>query len=200
MQRITIALIAMLIAGPLAAQGRGLDTPSRGFRWYVAPTAQVTQLNGETAVMTGFEFGWMKTPRLTLGLATNRLASAVAADRPDPTGVRNVEFFYSGITAEYAMCQHPGFRLAPRILIGGGEAHWRDGYWEGMPDPDHKDEAHTTSFVAEPGISAELALTPWLRADIMGAYRFMGGGESNVIEQADMRGFSATIGFRIGQY
>jgi hypothetical protein len=201
MGRHTIALALALIAAPLAAQGPGLDTPTlRGFRWYVAPNVQVTTLNGETAVLTGFEFGWMKTDRLTLGLAAYRLANGVVADRPDPTGVRDVEFFYSGILAEYAMCAHPGFRMAPRLLVGGAEAHWREDYWNGMPDPDHRDELHTTSFVAEPGVSVELALAPWIRADLMGAYRFVGGGESNVIEQSDMRGFSATLGIRLGQF
>ena len=68
MSRITLALaLTIAAAGPLAAQQT--MTPEVGFRFYVAPTAQVTQLNGETAVLTGVEFGWLKTDRLTLGIA-----------------------------------------------------------------------------------------------------------------------------------
>ena len=199
MSRTTLALaLTIAAAGPLAAQQT--MTPETGFRWYVAPTAQVTQLNDETAVLTGVEFGWLKTDRLTLGIATHRLASDVRADRASPTGVTGVEFFYSGLFADYAMCAHPGLRIAPRLLLGGGEAHWRDSYWKGMPDPDQRDEEHATSWIAEPAVSVELGVLPWLRTDLMGAYRFMGGGESHVMAQSDMAGWSLTLGFRMGRF
>lgn len=201
MSRTTLAVAFAVLASPLAAQQAPAPVPATtGFRWYLAPTAQLTQVNGETAVLTGLEFGWIRTPRLTLGLASYRLANGVRADRPDSTGVNDVEFFYAGVFASYAMCAHPGLRIAPRLLLGGGEAHWRDGYWSGMPDPDHRDAAHTTSLVVEPGVSVELGMLPWLRADLTGGYRWMGGGESNVMAQKDMRGFSASIGFRLGRF
>lgn len=199
MSRTMLAFALMIAAaGPLAAQQT--MTPETGFRFYVAPTAQVTQLNGETAVLTGVEFGWLKTDRLTLGIATNRLASGVTADQASPAGVTGLEFFYSGLFADYAMCAHPGLRIAPRLLLGAGEAHWRDSYWKGMPDPDQRDESHATSWVAEPGVSVELGILPWLWADLMGGYRFMGGGESSVIAQSDMPGWSASLGLRIGRF
>lgn len=201
MSRTTIAIALMFAAaaGPLAAQ-QTMDAPRTGFRWYLAPTAQVTQLNEETAVLTGLEFGWVKSDRLTLGIATSRLASGVTADQASPTGATDVEFFYSGVFADYAMCAHPGLRIAPRLLLGAGEAHWRDSYWKGMPDPDQRDEEHATSWIAEPAVSVELGILPWLKTDLMGAYRFMGGGESSVMAQGDMSGWSVTLGFRMGQF
>jgi hypothetical protein len=200
------ALLSVLLVGALAAP-LGAQQPTdpdamsgRGFRFYLAPVAQATQINTEAAMVTGLEFGWMATPRLTLGLASYRLANKIDADRPCATGAKNVEFFYSGITAAYGMEVAPRTRLIGQALIGGGEAHWREGFWGRVPDPDHKDVNHTTSFVAEPGLGVEIELLPWMRANLSGGYRFVTGGESNVIEQKDMRSFTGTFGLRLGRF
>jgi hypothetical protein len=202
MKRLLAVLLIGVLAAPAGAQ-QPIDpdiTSGRGFRFYLAPVAQATQLNEQAAAVTGFEFGWMVTPRLTLGLATYRLANAIEADRPDARGARDIEFFYSGITAAYGIDVAPRTRVVGQALIGGGEAHWRDGYWNRVPDPDHRDEEHTTSLVTEPGLGVEVELLPWMRANLSGGYRFVTGGKSHVIEQKDMRGFTGTFGLRFGRF
>jgi hypothetical protein len=198
---LSVLLIGVLAAPAGAQQPMGPDMqPGRGFRFYIAPVAQATQINAEAAAVTGLEFGWMVTPRLTLGLASYRLANSIEADRPCASGAKDIEFFYAGITAAYGMEVAPRTRLIGQALIGGGEAHWRDGFWDRVPDPDHRDSDHTTSFVAEPRLGAEIELLPWLRANVSGGYRFVTGGESNVVEQRDMRSFTGTFGLRFGRF
>jgi hypothetical protein len=202
MKRLSLVLLIGVLAAPAAAQ-QPMDAelqPGRGFRFYIAPVAQATQIRSENAAVTGLEFGWMVTPRLTLGLASYRLANDIQAARPDATGARNIEFFYSGITAAYGVEVAPRTRLVGQALIGGGEAHWREGFWGRVPEPDHRDRDHTTSFVAEPALGVEVELLPWLRANLSGGYRFVTGGESNVVEQKDMRGATGTFGLRFGRF
>jgi hypothetical protein len=38
-----------------------------------------------------------------------------------------------------------------------------------------------------------------MRANLRGGYRYMTAGESNVIEQKDMRSFTGTFGLRVGR-
>lgn len=204
MKRLLLVLLIGLFAAPAGAQ-ETIDpdrAPGRGFRFYLAPVVQASQVNSENAVVTGLEFGWMVTPRFTLGLATYRLGNGIPADRPDldGDGASNVEFFYSGLTAAYAVDVAPRTRLIGQALVGGAEAHWRSDYWAGMPDPKHRDADHRTSFVVEPGVGVEVELLPWTRAYLGGGYRYVGGGESNVLEQSAMRGFTASFGLRFGRF
>ena len=192
-------LVAAALALPAASSAQTPEAVS-GFRWYLAPAAQVSRVNGETAVVTGLEFGWMTTSRLTLGLSSYRLASAVPADRPDAAGAEDVEFFYAGLTASYALILMPHSRLAVETLVGGGEMHWREGYWHAMPEDEHRDTEHQTSLVVEPRLSLDYKVTGWLRADVTGGYRWVGSGKSHVLEQKDVRGFTGSLGFRFGRF
>lgn len=196
-----LLLAALSPASGLAQQptSAGADG-GRGFRWYLGPTAQVSQVNGKTAAVTGLEFGWMVTPRLTLGFTSYRLANGIEANQPDPLGATDVEFFYGGVTAAYDLLIGPRSRLSAHALIGGAEAHWREDYWSGMPDPDHRDENHRTSLVAEPGLGLDYQVASWMRANVSGGYRFVTGGRSHALEQKDMEGFTLGLGFRMGRF
>jgi hypothetical protein len=194
-------LVAATLTLPVAASAQTPEAPgATGFRWYLAPAAQVSRVNGKTAVTTGLEFGWMKSDRLTLGLSSYRLASAVRADRPDAAGADDVEFFYAGITASYALILMPHSRLSIGTLVGGGEMHWRDGYWHAMPQDDHRDTEHQTSLVVEPRLALDYKVTNWMRADLTAGYRWVGSGKSHVLEQKDVRGFTGSVGFRFGRF
>jgi hypothetical protein len=198
---LSVLLIGVLAAPALAQQPIDPDaTQGHGFRFYLAPVAQASQIKTEAAVVSGLEFGWMVTPRLTLGLASYRLANSIQADRPCASGAKDVEFFYSGITAAYGAPVAPRTRLVGQVLVGGGEAHWRDGFWGRVPEPDHRDVNHTTSFVAEPALGVEVELLPWMRANLSGGYRYVTGGESNVLQQKDMRSFTGAFGLRFGRF
>jgi hypothetical protein len=202
MKRLLSVLLIGVLAAPAGAQ-QPIDSnmaAGRGFRFYIAPAAQATQISTEAAAVTGLEFGWMVTPRLTLGMATYRLANNIEAAQPCASGAKNIEFFYSGLTAAYGVEVAPRTRLIGHTLIGAGEAHWREGFWGPVPDPDHKDRNHTTSFVAEPGMGVEVELLPWMRANLSGGYRIVTGGESSVLEQKDMRSFTGTFGLRFGRF
>lgn len=202
MKRAIIVGVLALLAVPADAQ-EAIPTGTRsGFRYHVSPVAQVSQVNGEAGVVTGLELGWRRTERLTLGLASYRLANRIEADRldVDGDGARDIDFFYAGVTAAYAYEVRPGMRVTASGLVGGGEAHWRSDYWAGMPDPDHRDAEHRTSLVLEPGAGLEVALLPWARAHLGAGYRFVGGGESRVVEQDDLRGFTGSFSLRFGRF
>jgi len=198
---IPLTLLALTPFTGMAQQSTATpQTAARGFRWYLAPAVQVTTLNDETAAVTGLEFGWRVSPRLTLGLSSYRLANRVPADVPDALGADDVEFFYGGLIAEYALLRLSGMDLSARLLLGGGEAHWREDYWAPVPEDDHRDESHRTSFMAEPAVTVGYQAASWLRLACSGGYRFAGGGESNVLTQRDMEGFTASVGLRMGRF
>ncbi len=188
--------LAALIALPSYAQ----EAPSRGFRFYLAPSTQVSQVNGATGVLTGLQFGWLATDQFTLGFETNQLQGEIKADRPAPGGAEYVDFFYSGLTTEYAVPASARLRLGVRALIGVGEAHWRESMEDGFWGKRKKDEEHTSSFVVEPGVNAAFAINRWFQASAGVGYRYATGGKSHVIAQEDMRSFSGTLALRFGRF
>lgn len=90
--------------------------------------------------------------------------------------------------------------LAPSLLVGGAEAHWRKGFFNGMMGDWRRDDDHTTSLVMMPGTSLNYTLAPWLRAIVGAHYRFVAAGESHALDQKDMRGFAGSFGFRLGRF
>ena len=199
MKTLIVLLFAFFAVFPAQAQTPGQPS-SHGFRWYVAPVAHVSQVNGETGVFDGFQAGWIVNDHLTLGFEANQLESDVEADRPGPEGSPYLYLWYGGLTAEYGIQAMPRLRLAGRALVGGGEAHWRDSNEDWRFGNREKDEDHTTSFVFEPGLHAAYAINGWMQATAGVSYRYAGGGKSHAVSQDDLRSFSGSIGLRLGRF
>ena len=192
MKPLFLLLLAVLVAQPAFGQ--------RTLGWYIGPTSAVTSVSGETGVLTGLEAGLIIREQFSVGLKGWRLLSDVRADRPDAEGNRYAEFFFSGISAAYLQPIAPGLSVAPGLLVGGAEAHWREGFFKGLVGDWRRDDDHTTSLVLAPGAHLNYTILPWLQATIGANYRFVTGGESDVLDQEGMRGFAGSVGLRFGGF
>ncbi len=192
MRNVLCLLLVALLAQPALAQRR--------LGWYVGPAAAITHFNGEIGVLTGFEGGVIVNQHLSIGVESWRLLNDIEADRPDASGNRDTEFFFSGLSANYLLPVTPRLNVAPSLLVGGGEAHWRAGFWDGVVGDWHRDARHTTSLVLVPGADVSYALTPWLRTTVGANYRFVTAGKSRVVHQADMRGFAGSFSLSFGRF
>lgn len=192
MKHLLLLLLAACLTHPLFAQ--------RTLGWYVGPTSAVTTVNSETGVLTGVEAGVVIDGRLAVGFESWRLLNDIEADRPDEDGNENVEFFFSGVHASYAVPLTPRLRAAPGLLVGGAEAHWREGFFDGLVGDWNRDDEHTTSLVLVPGAELSYRLLPWMHATVGANYRFVTGGESRVLDRDEMRGFTGSLGLRFGLF
>lgn len=192
MKHLLLFLLAACITQPMLAQ--------RHLGWYVGPGSAVTTVNGEVGLLTGFEGGLVIDHRFTIGFESYRLVNDIEANQPDEQGNRNTEFFFSGISTAYSIPFTPRLSVAPSLLVGGAEAHWREGFFKGMVGDWRRDEEHTTSLVLVPGAGLNYMLTPRLHAIVKANYRFVTGGESHVLSQDDMRGFAGSLGLRFGRF
>lgn len=198
MKTISITLLMLVLATPGVAQNSRFVHDS-GFRWYISPTKQISQVNGKAAISNGLNAGWIINDQITLGIAAHTLENNIKADRPHPDGAAYTAFFYSGITGTFSTWAMPRVQLTASALLGGGEAHWRD-VTEGIFNRFERDDEHTTSFVAEPRIGASYFITPWMTVDASAGYRYVTGGKSNVVEQKDLRSFTGMIALRFGRF
>ncbi len=196
MKTFAACFFALFLVLPSQAQ----TTSSRGFRWYLAPTAEVTTINGKTAGLAGMGAGWIVNDHLSLGIQSARIQNEIRADQAGPEGSPYVDFWYSGLTADYGAQVTGRLRLSARALFGAGEAHWRESFEDGFFGNREKDENHTTSFVAIPGVGAAYNLTSWMQLSAGGGYRYVGAGKSEVLSQKDMSGFYGSIGVRFGRF
>jgi len=201
MKALSIGLLMLALTAPSIAQDARFVHDS-GFRFYASPTTQVSQVNGEVAVLNGLDLVWIINNRFSVGLARHSLSNDIEADRPHPNGARNTVFFYSGITGAYSTWAAPRLQISASALIGGGEAHWRedDTGWDALLNRFERDEEHTTSLVVEPRIGASYMILPWLAVNASAGYRFVGGGKSNVLDQQDLNTPTGAIALRFGRF
>ncbi len=192
-----IAILLVLFGAINTASAQTPDAFGRG--WYIGPAAQATTVGGEAAVMSGFKVQWAPKGNLMLGLENYTLLNNIEAVQPSPDGEANVYFMYGGVSAAYGYAVNDRVNVAPKMLVGWAEAHWRDGFWDGVLDRKNRDANHTTSLVLEPGIGAEIGVTRWMNVMVGGSYRFAMAGKSHALRQADMSGPAATVGIRFGR-
>lgn len=199
MKTLTLLFVALTLTLPAVAQHADRQQDA-GFRWYLAPQMQVSQINGEMALFEGIHGGWIINDHVTIGFEANELETDIEANQPGPDGSPYLYLWYGGLTAEYGFQATSRLRLAGRALVGGGEAHWRETSDTWRFGNREKDEEHTTSLVFEPGAYASYGVTNWLQVMVGGGYRYMGAGKSNAIDQADLRSFSGTLALRVGRF
>lgn len=190
--RCVFFLLLLLTALPAQAQ--------RSWGWYAGPSVAATEFNGEAGVLTGIEAGVVVNHRLLIGFESYRLFNDIASDQPDDEGNRNAEFFFSGLNLAYVYPVTDRLRVEPNALVGGGEAHWREGRWNGFVGDWHRDDQHTTSLVIAPGLDLSYRLSSLLQVTAGANYRFVTAGESRVVDQDDMQGFTGSLGLRIGRF
>lgn len=98
---------------------------------------------------------------------------------------------YSGFELEYLYQPNDLVHFGAMVLIGSGDARYEN---RNIPIQTTKD----AFFVVKPGLTLNLNITRWLKMTTAAHYRFVQNVNLEGTSDADLSGFHASLGFRVG--
>lgn len=159
---------------------------------YLGPTFKLTDINRRPALMLGAEFAVIIGERFSIGAAGSALATPLPATRSDGRTF-NMRMQYAGLTLGVALVRVKFFSLGVGALVGGGRACLND---ERLDRCVNK----AGMFVVEPELGMSFALTKVLRLSLSGGYRVVFAQAWSGPADTLLRGFTGTLGFRLGRF
>lgn len=174
--------------------------PTGGF---IAPSARITQVNDQTAVMAGGQLAMVLGHQFNIGLAVYGMLSQTEtyqSNLPFYQSPRYLEMGYAGLLLEPVFFDRSivHFTVPTIIGIGAGSTNyyriWEEGYY------DYYAHRGDVFFVVEPGLNAELNIAKPLRLFAGGSYRFV--MESDLLPNSDdqLSGLSFNFGIKVGWF
>jgi len=189
MHRFYALLILFAAAAPLSAQTlTGRVTSHSG---YGGAVLQMTRLIDAPTLLVGGRGGWIANDRFVLG---GEFAWTMARDVGSLSG-RDVEteIGYGGIVLEYVVASDRVVHPSVGVLLGTGGVTLED-----FSDGDRIDRS--LFFLARPGGSLDLNITPFFRLAVGGGYRLVAGSGLRGVDDADLSGPYAEITFKFGDF
>ena len=167
---------------------------------YGVPAANLTSINGKFGVLTGGYGGVLLNRKLMLGAGAYSLANNIEAPyAPTYTGHKQyLNFWYTGLAAEYIHNTDKLIHWTAGALIGGGAVSRRD---KRNFDDDHYHSYDGTGlFVAEPFANVELNITKYIRLDVGASYRWVQGSNTPGISNSDLSNGAVHVGIKAGVF
>lgn len=192
-------LLALLLQAPLHAQ-ETLIVGDIAFGGYGGPMVKLTSMNHQLGVLVGGGGGVIINHRFAVGGAGFGLVNNVTEESA-PAARPYIDLGYGGVLLQYIHRSDDLIHMTASLLIGGGGASFREDITsaggEGQP------EGHPSIdgfFVAEPGVDAEVNITPYFRVAAGGSYRFVSGVEMPGLGNSDISGPGARLQLKFGAF
>jgi hypothetical protein len=170
---------------------------------------RATNANEEIGVLVGGRGGWIINSMFSIGGGGYGLVSNHAIDnyfsKDDPNYGKSVYFRagYGGVFLEYINSSNDLIHFTVNALIGGGGAS----YTTSVSEMIHNDEArshntfeNSSFFVFEPGVTADINVTRFMRIGLGVNYRIVSGLELSHSGDGDFTGLSGNIIFKFGKF
>lgn len=167
---------------------------------YGAPTVTVTSVNGEAAILTGGQGGWIINRQFVIGGGGRGLTTRPEAGSEG--AVYDIQMGYGGLLLEYIGAPSRLLHAGGEVLIGAGGAQLTNG---AAPDDDFGDDDEaivdeTSFFASEAGARLELNVTSFFRLGLSGGYRLILGSDLRGVSDADLGGPYGRLSFRFGSF
>jgi hypothetical protein len=204
MKTLTLMLLAVSWATPVAAQPDTVVGEEARHGFYLAPIVKLTEIDDEFAVFAGGHLGWIINNQFVLGLGGYGLVH--------PESRRDIG--YGGVLLGAMASPDAAVHIGARVLIGAGHAELHDrcrgGYscghdfdrdWEDWGEEwdrwrrDH-DRDGETFFVAEPELLVRVNFARAVRLSVAGGYRFVDGSSLS----SALRGYTGSFEIAIGKF
>lgn len=188
----TLTVCTLLLTSNALAADPSEATSQQGSRTtmesggYGAPELKFTPMASSLAVLMGSQGGWIINHRFIFGGAGYGLVNDVTLDRAGQKP--SLTFGYGGF--------RPGLILGER----DDTLHVTTGAIVGAAGVSLGDGPSAVTWVIEPDVGVDVAITRWLRVGISGSYRFVGGSEEAKVRFAQLSGPAAGVQFKLGSF
>ena len=182
---LTAAVVVAVAVSPATAQeqtlvGHGIESGGFG-----APVVKFTQVNGEFGVLVGGRGGWIINHVFVLGGGGYGLVNDiwVRGFVPEP----RLQFGYGGIELEGIIASNSLVHFTVAGLVGGG------GVTLGVDPSD-------AVFVLEPQANLELNVTPFMRINVGGGYRWVTDVDLYPLTNRDFSAAFGSLALKFGKF
>ena len=151
-------------------------------------------VNGETGVFVGGRGGWIINHTFVLGGGGYGLATNVKTRTADSVLGNRLMLGYGGLELEYIASSNKLVHLSITALVGGGGV----GYQESANRMNSN--ASDAFFIVEPGIHANLNVSPFFRIAAGVTYRYVAGLTSKLSSNADISGPTGSLTLKFGKF
>lgn len=194
--------ICCLSIPTFAQEAEGQETLFGDFRithsgGYIAPAVRLSAISGNFASFLGGYGGWYINKRFMVGGGGFGLVNSLPVPedaRIDPALDLHYDMGYGGFMFEYVLNSDRILHMMGNFLIGGG------GIEQDYEGEDDFTDTKSGFFVFEPGVHAEVNITPYLRATGGITYRLVSGSNTTGIRDRDLSSMSLAIGLKFGRF
>ena len=194
MKKVAILLCLVFVVRAVQAQEETLIRGNIESGGFGGPVVKFTEIKDEFGLLVGGRGGWIINHTFVIGGGGYGLATQnIKADFVDFKGRRPyLEMGYGGLELEYIHNSSKLFHFSVQALIGAGGATYNNG--------SSKSDSDDAFFIAEPGVNAMLNIATVFRIGLGVSYRFVSGVDLNDLSDEDLRGPSAVLTFKFGQF
>jgi hypothetical protein len=181
-------LLLMITSTTIGTMAQSKKIPVGG---YGAGIAEITQVNGKSALNIGAYGGVLINHRLLIGAAGNNVFFKQTVNNRK----ENFQFNYYGLYTEY--------RLMPKKNIGvsvavTGAMGWQENSMQ-SPVKDVKKDGKLT-YVIQPKLGLNVRVTNFMQVQAYGSYRITGNTKSNYYTSKNYNGASGGISLVFGSF
>jgi len=187
--RITLPIL-LLFAGSAGAEPETILEGNIESGFFGAPVVKFSEVEQEFAVFVGLRGGWIINHSLSLGLGGYGLSNNVHLEGVSGPDDRDIEFGYGGLEIEYINSSDDLLHFTIYTLVGAGGI--------GLPNIE-PDEAEAV-FVFEPAFNLVINVSPAMRIETGGGYRWVSDTNSPYYSNEGMSAFTAGFGFLFGKF
>ncbi|MEY4135087.1 MAG: hypothetical protein RL386_1437 [Bacteroidota bacterium] len=195
-----VLLCLLLLQNHLTAQdttrlqtlfGNGSRITLRDIGIFVAPTAGVTQIDGNNTIIFNFRSGFNFKDKFSIG------GYFSSTDELYPRNVNNtgtyMEYWTTGGFMEYTLSPKKLVHLTLPLFFGYGEVEMY---------PERRDDEYDEDnfFQIEPSALLEINLHKFVRFNVGAGYRFIGQINNPIFDQADFSGPTGYLGLKMGLF
>ncbi|KXK54786.1 MAG: hypothetical protein IPM61_00660 [Chlorobi bacterium] len=195
------ALLLLLSAVPAFSQPQTLFSGDIEQGVFAAPTGKFTQIAGDWGMMIGGRGEWLADHQFGIGVGGYALVPAQIYSSFLIEGkALTLRMTYLGLFLEYFFRPNDVLHVTVETMLGGGGLYYTitEGDQDKTPRPDNfGSEVYS---VVEPGVNLELNLAPYLRFVVGASYRLAFNIDYQDLEEKDVNGLSANMGFRLGLF
>ncbi len=168
---------------------------------YGGPELRVSRLAGRTALLVGGRGGWVVNRHFVLGIGGFGSATTdVRTGWRFPSGREaRLRLGYGGVDLGWVTRPARLVHLSANVLVGAGGASYGDGRARDA-GPDLAERPSDAFAVVEPGLAAELNVTPHLRVAAGASYRQVSGVRLPSLRAADLSGAAGTVILKFGRF
>jgi hypothetical protein len=194
MRRSLTGLLLFVCFGFTSAQDEQLVSGKIESGGFGAPVWKITQLNGETAFLSGGRGGWIINHTFVIGGGGY---STIGDVKTDLVNLANNEplylrMEYSGLELEYIHHSGKLVHWTAQTLFGGGRLEIRE------HDPD-RTFAKDDFAVVDASLNAEINVLKWMRVNAGAGYRLVFGVNRD-FSNGDIGGIEAQVAVKFGSF